>query len=126
MTDAFLGEWKLISSENVDEILKALGVGLVLRKIAANVKPNMILERNGDEWILKGVSSVKTKITKFKMGEEFEDETMDGRKVRATFTIENGKIVQYQKDKNGKLVCVTTREVTPDGKLKVVSIFCRH
>ena len=120
MTDAFLGEWKLISSENFDEVMKALGVGFVLRKMGGALKPNVRFEKNGDEWTFTTISTLKTTVIKFKVGEEFEEETIDGRKVRTTITVENDKLVQTQKDKDGKLVSVITREITSNGELKTV------
>lgn len=122
MLDTMVGEWKLTSSENFDEVMKALGVGLMTRKIGAATKPNVRLEKNGDEWTFTTVSTLKTTAIKFKLNEEFDEETIDGRKVRTTITLEGDKLVQTQRDRdNNNIVCVITREITPAGELKAVS-----
>lgn len=120
MADTFLGEWKLISSENFDEVMKELGVGFMTRKVGGAMKPNVRFEKNGDDWTFTTTSTLKTTVLKFKIGEEFEEETIDGRKVQSTFTQDGDKLVQTQKDKDGKVVCVITREITSAGELKAV------
>ena len=77
-----LGEWKLETSVNFEEIMKELGVGFMLRKLGANTKPNVKLEKNGDNWTFSTISAIKTIIITFKLNEEFDEETADGRKVK--------------------------------------------
>lgn len=120
MADAFLGEWKLVTSENFDELMKELGVGMVTRKLASKVKPNLKFSRNGDEWMLTTISSLKTHGFRFKFNEEFPEETIDGRKVKSTIALEGATLVHSQKDKDGKVICVIRREVAGN-QLKVVS-----
>lgn len=116
-----VGEWKMISSENFEEVMKKLGVGYLTRKIGSTTKPNVRLEKNGDELTMTTISALKTHAIKFKIGEEFDEETIDGRKVRTTFTVDGNKLVQNQKDSSGSVVCVITREITSNGQLKTVS-----
>lgn len=122
MSDAFIGEWKLTHSENFDELMKKLGVGMMTRKIGNTTKPNLRFAKNGDEWTLTTISSIKTHAIKFKFNEEFQEETIDGRKVKSTVKRDGDKMVHTQKDKDGKVVCVITREITPNGELKTVRI----
>lgn len=56
MVDAVLGTWKLTSSENFDELLKELGVGFMIRKLATAAKPNVEISRDGDDWLVIGVT----------------------------------------------------------------------
>ena len=116
MVDALIGTWKLETSENFDDLLKELGVGFMLRKVATSAKPNVEISQNGDEWTLKTVSAVKTTEIKFKIGVEFEEVKADGSKGKSTFTIDGNKLYQVS-DNNGKPYN-TTREIV-DGKLKV-------
>ena len=119
--ETMVGEWKMVSSENFEEVMKALGVGLLTRKIGATTKPNVRLEKNGDEWTFTTTSAIKTQSFKFRLNEEFDEETLDGRKVRTTITLDGNKLVQTQKDRdNNNVVCVITREIDADGKLKTV------
>lgn len=124
MAQTLLGDWKLDSSENFEALMKELGVGLIFRKVGATTKPNVKLEVNGDEWTMTTTSAIKTHATKFKLDTEFEEETVDGRKVLTTITWADNKLVQTQKDlKNNNVVCVITREMNGDGVMKTVSDF---
>ncbi len=127
MCQVLKGEWKLDSSENFEELMKELGVGMILRKVGATTKPNVRFEYVNDEWVMSTLSAIKTQVIKFKIGQEFKEETLDGREVLTTFTVEGDKLVQTQKDtKNNNVVCIINREVTPEGLLKTVSFRNLH
>lgn len=89
-------KYKLEKSENFDEYMKSIGVGFVLRKMANTLHPVVTLEKHGDEYSFSTVSSFKSSIMKFKPGEEFDFETMDGRKVKSTVTIDGNKMTQIE------------------------------
>lgn len=123
MSNALIGEWKLISSENFEELLKKLGVGLVARKMGQSFKPNIRFEKSGQDWTFTTLGALKHHELKFRIGEEFEEETLDGRKMLTTMTLNEPKLIQTQRDKDdNEVVCVITREVLPNGELKVVRI----
>ena len=53
-----------------------------------------------------------------KLGEEFEERTVDGRSVSVLVTMEDGKIISQQTaQKSGEKGTRTTRELDDDGKL---------
>ncbi|XP_038003597.1 cellular retinoic acid-binding protein 1 [Motacilla alba alba] len=87
----FAGTWKMKSSENFDELLKALGVNAMLRKVAvaAASKPHVEIRQDGDQFYIKTSTTVRTTEINFKIGESFEEETVDGRKCRSLATWEN-------------------------------------
>eukprot|EP00916_Digyalum_oweni_P003898 GHVL01006932.1.p1 GENE.GHVL01006932.1~~GHVL01006932.1.p1 ORF type:complete len:143 (+),score=16.19 GHVL01006932.1:454-882(+) len=121
--DQFLGHWKLASSENWDEYMKAAGVGLVTRKVANQLTSYEEWKREGDQWTLHISSTFKSKIVTFKMGEEFDEDTMDGRKVKSLVTLEGDKMVHKQKPtKEGELDSTVTREMLDDGRLLVTFV----
>lgn len=67
--------------------------------------PTIYLEKNGDEYSYHTVSTFKTTVLKFKLGEEFDEETLDGRKVKSIFTLEGNVLSQSQKtDKTSTIV----------------------
>lgn len=121
MGDQFLGKFTLVSSENFDEYMKAIGVGFALRKIAVNLKPDLHIEKDGDQWTVTSVSTFKTVVTKFKLGEEFEETTPDGRTVKSTITLEDNNLIHRQRpikpsDKETEII----RSIQ-DGDLHIVS-----
>uniref|UniRef100_A0A3Q4HXM6 Cellular retinoic acid-binding protein 1 n=1 Tax=Neolamprologus brichardi TaxID=32507 RepID=A0A3Q4HXM6_NEOBR len=89
----FTGTWKMKSSENFDELLKALGVNAMLRKVAvaAASKPHVEIRQNGEHFYIKTSTTVRTTEINFCIGEEFNEETVDGRKCKslATWETEN-------------------------------------
>lgn len=85
------------------------GVGFVLRKLANSVKSTIELKQEGDLYTLTMSSPVRTFSFSFKLNEEFDEESMDGRKVKSTVTRERNKFIHTQV---GTPTSVTVREFT--------------
>ncbi|XP_012718056.2 fatty acid-binding protein, liver [Fundulus heteroclitus] len=117
MIDPFVGTWSLDTSENFDEYLKEVGVNALKRGVATASSPDVVISKADDGFISMKAGNIMTphKI-KFKLNEEFDETTIDGRKARSTFTIENGKLVQKQ-SWDGKTTTLV-REIK-EGKLRV-------
>ncbi|XP_017281967.1 fatty acid binding protein 4b [Kryptolebias marmoratus] len=97
MVERFYGTWKLNDSENFDDYLKEVGVLLPMRLMASASKPTLEVKEEAGGMISVKASSTFSKVElKFKLGEECEDNTADGRKAKSTFTYEDGKLVQKQ------------------------------
>lgn len=58
------------------------GVGIALRKMGNLVKPALNITIDGDKVVLKNSSTFKTTEISFKLGEEFDETTADGRNVK--------------------------------------------
>ncbi|XP_017275021.1 fatty acid binding protein 4a [Kryptolebias marmoratus] len=115
MVEKFVGTWKMISSENFDEYMKALGVGFATRQVGNRTKPNFVLSLDEQGTIcMKSQSTFKTTEVKFKLNEPFDETTADDRKTRTVVTLENGKLLQKQ-SWDGKETCIE-RDIS-DGKL---------
>uniref|UniRef100_A0A8C7PQG0 Fatty acid binding protein 4a n=1 Tax=Oncorhynchus mykiss TaxID=8022 RepID=A0A8C7PQG0_ONCMY len=98
MVDKFVGTWKMISSENFDDYMKALGVGFATRQVGNRTKPSLIINMDDQGMIcLKSQSTFKTVEVKFNLNEPFEETTADDRKTMTVFSLENCKLVQKQK-----------------------------
>lgn len=96
-----------------------LGVGMVLRKMGNTVSPTVEITQDGDTYTLTTTSTFKTSAISFKLGEEFDEETLDGRKVKSVITLDGNKLTQEQKgDKPSTIV----REFT-DSELITVSLW---
>nr|XP_033776986.1 cellular retinoic acid-binding protein 1 [Geotrypetes seraphini] len=87
----FAGTWKMKSSENFDELLKALGVNAMLRKVAvaAASKPHVEIKQDEDWFYIKTSTTVRTTEISFRIGQEFDEETVDGRKCKSLATWEH-------------------------------------
>lgn len=98
MADRFVGKWKLVESENFDEYMKAVGVGLMTRKLGGAAKPVMDITITDGKWRFHSVSTFKTVDCDFELDKEFDETTADGRKLKSTFRLtSDGKLVQDQK-----------------------------
>ncbi|XP_011140012.1 myelin P2 protein isoform X1 [Harpegnathos saltator] len=125
MLTGILGKrYKLHSSDKFDEYMKSLGVGLMTRKMGSSVSPVIEMTEKDGTYTLKTTSPFKSTEIKFKLGEEFDEETADGRKVKSVCTLENNKLIQVQK---GDKDTTIEREFTPTeikAIMKVDDIVC--
>ncbi|KPP59077.1 fatty acid-binding protein, heart-like, partial [Scleropages formosus] len=83
MVERFVGKWKMISSDNFDEYMKALGVGFATRQMGNMAKPNLLISVDEQGFItMKSQSTFKSTEIKFKLNEEFDETTADDRKTK--------------------------------------------
>lgn len=80
------------------------------RKMGSTVSPVVELTENNGLYTLKTTSPFKNSEIKFKLGEEFDEETPDGRKVKSVCTLDGNKLIQIQK---GDKQTTIEREFTP-------------
>jgi hypothetical protein len=81
------------------------------------VSPVIELTKNGDEYTLTSQSTFKNTSITFKVGQEFEEETPDGRIVKTIITQDANKLIQVQR---GAKETVIVREFSED-EVKMVS-----
>lgn len=113
-------KYKLDSSENFEEYMKELGVGFVMRKMGNTVSPTVELIKDGDEYTFNTTSTFKNTTIKFKVGEEFDEETVDGRKVKSVCTFDgDDKLIHEQK---GDKPTTIVREFTADVMNAIMTI----
>jgi len=110
--DAFKGKYERTSADNYEEMLKILDVNFLLRKAATVSTPVMEITEDGGVWTITTSTTLKTMELKFKLGEEFDETTPDGRDVTAVVNLEGGKIVTVQKaKKEGQKSTKSVREM---------------
>merc|ERR1711881_831686 len=94
--DAFKGKYERTSADKYEELLKELDVNFLLRKAATVSNPVVDITEEGGVWSIKSSTTLKTIELKFKLNEEFDESTPDGRDVTSKCTFEDGKIVTIQ------------------------------
>lgn len=119
MASGLAGKWILESSENFDEYMTVLGVNIITRTMAKAAVPTQEIKVNGDEWYIKTSTTFKTTEISFKIGEEFDETTADGRKVKTTCTIDGNTLIQDQK---GTHDSVLKRELKDDKMVMVLTV----
>lgn len=108
-------KYKLERCDNLDELLREMGeserwrnfcpwqynlissdVNAFLRKIASSLSTTIQLVRKGDEYTLNTKMLMMTTTQKFKLGEEKDVTTTDGRKIKNVFTIDGNVLTEQQ------------------------------
>ena len=126
--DPLPGRYLMESSEGFDDFMKALGVGMIKRKLANSVIPiNEIEISDVGIYTIRTVTTVRTSEISFKLNEPFTEDTIDGRKTQTTPTREGNFLKLDQKGNKGEKDSVMTRQL--DGniitmKLIVDNIIC--
>merc|ERR1719308_347759 len=110
------GNYTQISNEGYEDFLKALGVSFLLRKAAMASTPVMTITEAGGNWTMVTKTSMKSIELKFRLGEEFEEDTTDGRHCKTTVTLEGNKMTTTQNaTKAGEKNVVVVREFNDEG-----------
>lgn len=71
-------------------------INALLRKVASSMSTTVQLVKNSDEYTLHTKMLLLTISQKFKLGEEKEITTTDGRKVKNVFTIDGNILTEKQ------------------------------
>lgn len=116
-----LGHWKLFSSDDKwDEYMRTLGINFVLRKVGNSITSYEEIKQDGDDWELNITSTFKNAHLKFKLGEEFDETTLDGRKCKSKFVVEGDDLVHYQNGiKPGEVDSKITRNRVDDETMTI-------
>ncbi|KAJ8712734.1 hypothetical protein PYW08_008038 [Mythimna loreyi] len=94
--------YKLKSSDQFEEYLKLIGVGLIQRKAACAVSPVAVLTKNGDTYTFTMTTTFKTITFTFKFNEEFIEERPDGVKLKSLVVADGDCMTQTQIEDNGR------------------------
>merc|ERR1712002_861210 len=92
------GKYTQVSNEGYEEFLKAMNVGFILRKAAMASTPVMSITEEGGNWTMITKTTVKSIELRFRLGEEFEEDTTDGRHCKTTVTLDGNTMTTNQLD----------------------------
>jgi len=110
------GTYTQKSRENYEEMLKAIGVGMLLRKAAMASSPVMTISETGGNWTVLTKTTAKTTEVKFRMGEEFDETSADGRTCKTLVVLDGDTMTSKQKaQKSGEKDLTVVRQFTDSG-----------
>uniref|UniRef100_H3BB27 Cellular retinoic acid binding protein 2 n=1 Tax=Latimeria chalumnae TaxID=7897 RepID=H3BB27_LATCH len=113
--------FKILKNRNPKDLDRLLHVNPMLRTIAvvAASKPAVEIKQDDDTFYIKTSTTVRTTEINFKIGEEFEEQTVDGKpcKSLARWETESKIRCQQQLLKGEGPKTAWTRELTNDGEL---------
>merc|ERR1711913_165150 len=104
------GTYTRVSEGNYEEVLKVLNVGFMLRKAALASTPTMTITEAGGQWNMITKTTMKSIDLKFRLGEEFDEVTTDGRKCKTTVAMDGGKDA------------LAVREFSDDGVVMTITV----
>ncbi|XP_051991881.1 fatty acid-binding protein, liver [Xyrauchen texanus] len=89
----FNGSWKLYEQKNPEEFLRAIAAPEIYIKMMNDVKPVTMIQQNGDEFTICVKTPLRSNTNSFTIGTETEFNTMDGKKIKGTARLIDGKVV---------------------------------
>ncbi|XP_060899011.1 retinoid-binding protein 7 isoform X1 [Labrus mixtus] len=95
----FSGTWDIVSNVNFEGYMISLGIDFATRKIASLLKPQKVIEQEGDCFTIKTFTTFRNYDLSFKIGEEFIEVTkgLDNRSCQTVVNWENDKLVCVQR-----------------------------
>lgn len=73
-----------VGGDSLDEYLKELGISMMGRMMAKQVKPRLIITEVDGHWTLRTETTFKTTVLEFVPGVEYQETTPDGRELKVT------------------------------------------
>lgn len=116
--EKFIGKWQVISTENMANMLQAFDMPEEKKKTYSEMKFQMEYQQEGDSvWVynvcLPNGSIFKT--IRFKIGEDFDSTTFDGRAIVSHVEFDGNKLVETHNDVNdASLSSTVVREIVDD------------
>lgn len=129
---ALAGNWQQYKTEQMDEYLKKIGLGMIKRTMVCKASPKMTITVDGDKWLIVTTTFFTTQTLDFTVGVEFETDmpaVADG-KFKCVATVEGDKISVTAKPDNPELKeSETIREIVGDELLmtmKCDDVVCKR
>ncbi|XP_061173464.1 sodium/calcium exchanger regulatory protein 1-like [Saccostrea echinata] len=94
----FIGKWKVVAEENLDEIFQAFGVDDEMRSKAKEGIIQPIQDINiidGEYFIKTTIGHLSTEV-RFKLGVTFPSSSMDGKKIMVTYRMNGNALEEVQ------------------------------
>ncbi|XP_066495161.1 fatty acid-binding protein, liver [Tiliqua scincoides] len=90
---AFNGTWQVYVQEKYEEFLKGIGLPDDLIKAAKDIKPITEIQQTGNTFVITSKTPNNSVTNTFTLGKETEMTSMDGKKVKCTVTLVDGKLI---------------------------------
>ncbi|KAJ6635556.1 Fatty acid-binding protein, muscle [Pseudolycoriella hygida] len=114
-------KYKLYRTENSVELMDLMDLTGIKRKVASSLSATVQLVRNGDKYTLKTRHLILRTNQTFKLGEEKNVTTGDGRKVKNEFTIDGNKLTEKQ---IGEIALTIVREFSDEEMIQ--TYYCEN
>ncbi|XP_006820245.1 cellular retinoic acid-binding protein 1-like [Saccoglossus kowalevskii] len=89
----FAGTWMHVKSENFSEYLKANGLNFLLASMMSKASPTLEIHQTGDEFVIRTITTMKTREQQFTVGQAFEEVHWSGGTKQSIAIFEGDKLV---------------------------------
>ncbi|XP_034951785.1 fatty acid-binding protein, liver-like [Chelonus insularis] len=114
------GKYQHERSENIDEYFRTLGVPFLVRKMMSVSYPTLEISQDGDKFTLKTTTLIRTQVSEFTLGVEYEESMASGVTLKNTTTLEGDSLITISISDDGNKV--TRRyDFTDDGVVLTMS-----
>ncbi|GCB75480.1 fatty acid-binding protein 10-A, liver basic [Scyliorhinus torazame] len=90
---AFSGTWQVYSQENIEDFMRALSLPEDVIKVGKDIKPIIEIKQTGNDFVVTTKNPRSSVTNQFTIGKEAEITSMDGKKIKCTVQMEEGKLV---------------------------------
>ncbi|XP_038655133.1 fatty acid-binding protein, heart-like isoform X3 [Scyliorhinus canicula] len=98
--DPFVGNWRLVDTQNYDNYMRELGVDFATRQVGNVTKPNTIIKLDGDNVILQTKSTYRNTEIIFQLDKPFNEHTSDNRDCKGGRQWHNGNVTGLEAQAN--------------------------
>lgn len=106
----FSGIYRVVSTQNFDVLMKALGISEELAQEALSADIKIEIKQEGDHYTIKYIGKNRTIVTQFTLGQEFVESPF-GHPVKGIARRDGNRIIMQQK---GIHELTTVRELNGD------------
>lgn len=106
----FSGTYRVVSTQNFDVLMKALGISEELAQEALSADIKIEIKQEGDHYTIKYIGKNRTIVTQFTLGQEFVESPF-GHPVKGIARRDGNRIIMQQK---GIHELTTVRELNGD------------
>ncbi|XP_008553339.1 sodium/calcium exchanger regulatory protein 1 isoform X2 [Microplitis demolitor] len=99
-----VGKYQHERSENLDEYFKTLNLPYLVRKMIYISNPRKEITKEGDKWIIKNITIMRTQVWEFLLDTEWEEVMPSGVTLKNTTTIEGDTLIIVSITEDGNKV----------------------
>ncbi|XP_063396603.1 sodium/calcium exchanger regulatory protein 1-like isoform X1 [Mytilus trossulus] len=109
----FTGTWQIDNSTGFDDYMKAIGVPddrrqQAMQTLGDSSKMTYKISNDGNDWTFGVTTSAGSRDIKFTLGTEIDTTTLDGRPLKALYTLEGNNLTEKQTGPDFESVNVRT------------------
>ncbi|XP_030075125.1 fatty acid-binding protein 2, liver [Microcaecilia unicolor] len=90
---AFNGTWQVYDQKNYEAFLRAVGLPDDVIKVAKDVNPVIEIQQKGNSFVVTSKTPKQSVTNSFIIGKEADIISMDGKNIKCTVNLEDGKLV---------------------------------